>query len=110
MLDQSVVAGVGNVLRAESLFAAGLNPGRPTSILQRADFDRWWQILLAMMRRAVEETRIITVPDATDRGTLPEQQARMVYKQPTCRRCGTPVAVSVIGGRTAYVCPVCQPD
>ncbi len=109
LLDQSVVAGVGNVLRAESLFAAGLNPGRPASTLQRAEFDRWWQILVVMMRQAVEENRIITVSDATDRTNLPEQQARMVYKQPACRRCGTPVATSVIGGRTAYVCPVCQP-
>lgn len=110
LLDQSVVAGVGNVLRAESLFASGLNPGRPALTLGRADFDRWWQTLVVMMRRAVEDTRIITVPDATDRNDLPEQRARMVYKQPACRRCRTPVAVSVIGGRTAYVCPVCQPD
>jgi endonuclease-8 len=110
LLDQSVVAGVGNVLRAESLFAAGLNPGRPAPTLQRADFDRWWQMLVVMMRRAVDETRIITVPDATNRRNLPEQRARMVYKQPACRRCGTLVAVSAIGGRTAYVCPVCQPD
>ncbi|HUR14894.1 MAG TPA: DNA-formamidopyrimidine glycosylase family protein [Mycobacteriales bacterium] len=106
LLDQSVLAGVGNVFRAEALFAAGLHPACPAAALGRPAFDRLWQLLVQMMRQAVEDNRIVTVPGA---GELPEQQARMVYKQLVCRRCGTLVVTSSIGGRTAYACPVCQP-
>ena len=94
LLDQSVIAGAGNVFRAEALFAAGLHPELPASSLRPDDFDRLWSLLVAMMRRAVDDNQIVT---------------RMVYKQPHCRRCETPVIISTVGGRTAYACPTCQP-
>ena len=109
LLDQSVVAGVGNVFRAEALFAAGVHPARPAAGLGRPDFDRLWEILVEMMRRAVDEYRIVTVPETSDGERLPEHQSRMVYKQQSCRRCGTVVVTPTIGGRTAYACPLCQP-
>ncbi|HUR51237.1 MAG TPA: DNA-formamidopyrimidine glycosylase family protein [Mycobacteriales bacterium] len=107
LLDQSVVAGVGNVFRAEALFAVRLHPAAPAAALDRVGFDRLWQVLVAMMRRAVDDNRIITVPDAPK--TVPETESRMVYKQQLCRRCGTGVVTSSVGGRTAYACPICQP-
>ena len=63
------------------------------------------------MARAVEEGRILTVPDdgRTDRAVLPESEGRFVYKQSRCRRCGTDVETEDLGGRTSYACPSCQP-
>jgi endonuclease-8 len=62
-----------------------------------------------MMEQAVDDGRIVTV-DAEDRLSLPESESRRVYKQDQCRDCGAPVTVATVGGRTAYFCPVEQPE
>jgi endonuclease-8 len=94
LLDQSVLAGVGNVFRNEALHEVDL-------------IGRLWAVLRRMMAQAVEDGRIITV-DGPDRLSTPESRSRRVYKQEHCRDCGAPVATSTVGGRTAYVCPVEQ--
>jgi endonuclease-8 len=108
LLDQGVVAGVGNVFRAEALHADGIAPSRPAGELTHAEVDRLWATISQMMSTAVEEGRIITV-DATDRSAVPEQESRRVYKQQNCYDCGTPIQVATVGGRTSYACPRCQP-
>ena len=111
LLDQSVIAGIGNVFRAEALFACGLHPSRPAPSLTRAEFDRLWATVREMMGRAVDDGRIVTVdlPAGRSRTDIPEDEARYVYKQARCRRCGAPVTSWSLGGRTAYACPVDQP-
>ncbi len=110
LIDQSVIAGVGNVLRAEVLLLTGVRPERPVGNLSRPEFDHLWSTLRSMMQRAVEEGRILSLetPASVERTTLPEADGRYVYKQSHCRRCGTPVVVSSVGGRSAYACPRCQ--
>jgi formamidopyrimidine-DNA glycosylase len=110
LLDQSVIAGIGNVFRAEALFACGQHPSRPAASLTRAEFDRLWATVRAMMGHAVEDGRILTVdpPAGRSRTEIPEDEARYFYKQACCRRCGAPVAYWILGGRTAYACPVEQ--
>jgi endonuclease-8 len=111
LLDQSVIAGAGNVLRAESLFRAGVHPSQPAAALDREAFHRVWVALVDLMRQSVEDGRIVSVRlPAAERAALPEADARMVYKQATCRACGTPVQTWDLAGRTAYACPNCQPD
>lgn len=111
LLDQSVIAGIGNVFRAEALFACRLHPSRPAASLTRTEFDQLWATVRALMGRAVEDGRILTVdpPAGRSRTETPEDEARYVYKQACCRRCGAPVASWILGGRTAYACPVEQP-
>jgi endonuclease-8 len=98
LLDQSVVAGVGNVFRAEALHDVGVHPRQPADSLDDATFARLWSTLVAMMTTAVAEGRIVTRPPA----------GRAVYKQEHCADCGAPVEVFDLNGRTAYVCPVEQ--
>ncbi|MEX0791198.1 MAG: DNA-formamidopyrimidine glycosylase family protein [Actinomycetota bacterium] len=107
LLDQSVIAGVGNVYRAEVLLEAGVHPARPAFEVSREEFDVLWASLRTRMAKGMEDGRIITVdtPEGFDRSSLPEAEARYLYKQPNCRRCGAPVEVSTVGGRTAYACP-----
>lgn len=107
LLDQAVIAGIGNVIRTEALAACGINPHRPSSEVSRDDFDQLWRTSTEILRRAVDEGRIITV-DHPDR-TIPEAEGRFVYKQERCRRCGTPIVVEELAARTAYHCPRCQP-
>ena len=108
LLDQSVIAGIGNVFRAEALHACGISPARPASEVTDLDFARLWEVTTSMMTTAVDEGRIITV-DADDRSAVPEAQSRRVYKQAVCYDCGTPIDVATVGGRTSYSCPRCQP-
>lgn len=108
LLDQSVIAGVGNVFRAEALHACRIAPTRLAGGLTDDEFDQLWTTITAMMTTAVEEGRIITV-DAEDRALVPEEASRRVYKQSVCYDCGTPVVVSTVASRTAYTCPRCQP-
>ncbi len=110
LLDQSVVAGVGNVLRAESLFRAGIHPSRAASEVDGHAFDRLWTGLVVLMRQSVDDGRIISAPlPAAERATVPEAEGRMVYKQYRCRACGTAVESWDLAGRTAYACLSCQP-
>lgn len=110
VLDQAVMSGVGNVLRAEGLFLAGLHPTvRGTSVCHDV-FVALWSHLTLTMRRAMDEGRIITVrPRGQDVRTVPESEGRYVYKQEQCRRCGSPVETGDLAGRTAYACPRDQP-
>ncbi len=110
LLDQSVIAGAGNVLRAESLFRAGVHPSRPAASLEREVFHRIWVALVDLMVQSVEDGRIVSVPlPAVERAALAEADARMVYKQESCRACGTPVETWALAGRAAFACPTCQP-
>jgi endonuclease-8 len=110
LLDQSVVSGVGNVLRAEGLFAAGIHPACRGSSVPGAILGLLWSELVGMMRRGVAEGRIITVRRPGEAGEqVPEPEGRYVYKQERCRRCGMPVESWLLAGRTAYACPRDQP-
>lgn len=94
LLDQSVIAGVGNVYRAEVLFAHGIDPMRPSSAVTREELDAVWRTLVRLLRKGVRENRI---------------SGRLVYKQDACTACGTPVRRWDLAGRWAYACPTCQP-
>ncbi|MFG0294677.1 MAG: Fpg/Nei family DNA glycosylase [Maioricimonas sp. JB045] len=112
LLDQSVVAGVGNVYRAEVLFLHGLHPERPARTLSRDEFDALWETLKRLMKLGVRYNRIITV-DAAEFGKTPSRLTRderlLVYKRAECRRCRSTIEDWELGARTIYACPTCQP-
>jgi endonuclease VIII len=95
LMDQSVIAGVGNVYRAEALWTHRIHPLRPANTLTRDEFVAIWKTLVKLMRKGVREQRIST---------------RNVYRQEACQGCGTPVHRWDLAGRWAYACPTCQPS
>lgn len=110
LLDQAVIAGVGNVLRAEGLFACGIHPAYPGNAVPASQLRSLWSELVRVMRRGVAEGRIITVHrEGAAADVVPEREGRYVYRQERCRRCGTAVESWVLAGRTAYACPRDQP-
>ncbi len=112
LMDQKVLAGVGNVYRAEVLFVHGVHPELPARDLDRDRFDAMWATLVTWMRRGVRERRIITVDPAEvgrPRSRLRRAEATYVYKREVCRRCDTPVRRYDLAGRWVYVCESCQP-
>ena len=118
LMDQSVLAGVGNVYRAEVLFRHGVAPATPGRALDRALWDDIWADLVMLMRDGVRVGRIDTVapehlPEAMGRAARVDRHGGEVYVyrrtgQP-CLICGTPVAHTDLAGRNLYWCPTCQP-
>jgi len=112
LLDQRVIAGIGNVYRAEILFACGLDPMLPSRDLRREDFDRLWSATRRLMRAGERSGRIVTVPGDEAGGRpskLRGREAVQVYRRETCRRCGGPVSSAEVAARTLWWCPRDQP-
>lgn len=113
LMNQSVVAGVGNVYRAELLFRHGLSPSLPGRALGWGRWQALWEDLVALMAVGVEQGRMVTVRPVHDHGDPPYEPGRprsYVYRRAgrPCRVCGAPVAHSVLQGRNLFWCPVCQ--
>jgi endonuclease-8 len=113
LLDQSAVAGIGNVYRAEALYALGVDPHRPANTLARAEFDALWATLVRMLRTGVRLGRIVTTePHDRDRrsGRPSDADRHYLWRRADlpCRRCGTPIRSGELGARTIYWCPECQ--
>ncbi|SFK86120.1 Fpg/Nei family DNA glycosylase [Geodermatophilus ruber] len=113
LMDQSVLAGVGNVYRAELLFRHRLSPFRPGRDVGAELWGRMWADLVALMRSGVRMGRIVTTlpGDRTRRrGAVQRDDAHYVYRRTglPCRVCGTEVRTQEMAGRNLYWCDVCQ--
>ncbi|MGQ0837960.1 Fpg/Nei family DNA glycosylase [Actinokineospora sp.] len=119
LLDQAVLAGVGNVYRAEVLFRHGIHPLAPGRSLHHPLWTEVWTDLVDLMRLGVRRGRIDTVrpehlPEATGRAPRQDRHGGEVYVyrrtgQP-CLLCGTPIVAHVLAARNLYWCPTCQPE
>jgi endonuclease-8 len=114
LMNQQVVAGIGNVYRAELLFRHRISPWLPGSAVGREQWLALWDDIAALMRVAVERGQLITIEGEHDHGAPPYQPGRprsYVYRRAgeSCRLCGTPVAHAVLQGRNLFWCPSCQP-
>jgi endonuclease-8 len=113
LMDQSVIAGVGNVYRAEALFVAGIHPLRPGTDCDRAELEALWVTAQGMLRQGVADNRIITVR-REDLGISPNARIRRgeatyAYKRDRCLLCGDEIRRIQIANRTCYYCPTHQP-
>lgn len=111
LLDQSVVAGVGNIFRAEILFEAGLDPHIAGSDLSQDSFDLLWKSLKRMMMVGLRYGKIIAVT-AGEAGMplakIPENQRFRVYGQTECPQCNHPISTVEVAARRLYLCKHCQ--
>jgi endonuclease VIII len=112
LMDQAVLAGVGNVYRAEVLFVHGLHPDVPAREVSRETWESMWSTLVEWLRRGVRQRRIITTDPAeigTPRSRMRRDQSLYVYKQDACKRCGDAIRRWDLAGRWGYACETCQP-
>jgi len=112
LLDQSIVAGIGNVYRAELLFLCGIHPARASSAVSDDEFDAIWSETVRLMRIGERSGRITTTDPAEigrPRSRMRREDRLYVYHRDHCRRCGTPLRTDRIGGRPITHCPSCQP-
>ncbi|MEA3076601.1 MAG: endonuclease [Actinomycetota bacterium] len=111
LMDQAVLAGIGNVYRAEILHVHGLHPELPANEVTREQFDSMWSTLVGWLRHGVKDQVIITVDPKVagkPRSRLRKGEALWVYKQDRCRSCGGEVRRWDLAGRWAYACESCQ--
>lgn len=113
LMDQSVLAGVGNVYRSEVLFRHGIDPYRPGRDLTASQFDDVWNDLVELMKVGVRRGRIIVVRPEHDHGAAaygPGRPRTYVYRRAgePCRLCGTAVRTAEMEGRNLFWCPACQ--
>lgn len=115
LLDQSIIAGIGNVYRAELLFLTGLHPTTPANTVPRDLVGDLWELTRAQLKRGYAWNRIVTVsaPDVDRRVTrnLDPEDALYAYHRTglPCRRCHDHIADQELAGRTIWYCPTCQP-
>ncbi|MFN8190020.1 MAG: zinc finger domain-containing protein [Nocardioidaceae bacterium] len=117
LMDQGILAGVGNVYRAEVLFRHRMHPLRPGRTLRRSQFLAIWADLVELMADGVRVGRIDTVrpehtPEAMGRAPRVDDHGGEVYVyrragQP-CLVCGSLVRTDVLAGRNSFWCPQCQ--
>lgn len=114
LLDQKVIAGVGNVYRAELLFLLGIAPNMVANRIDPATARALWDRTAAELRRGEKSGRIVTTDPAEfgarrDRD-LSDDERLYAYKRDglPCRRCGTEIRVTEMANRSMWWCPSCQ--
>jgi endonuclease VIII len=119
LMDQTVVAGIGNVYRAELLYRQRVDPFRPGRSLRARQWREMWGDLVALMADGVRTGRIDTVRpehltdaelDARHHQAGPRRGRSYVYRRAgePCRVCGTRVRTRELQARNLYWCARCQ--
>ena len=111
LMDQKVVAGIGNVYRAELLFRHRVDPYLAGRDLPQETWVAMWSDLVTLMRAGVRSGRIVTT-DPADRpgGRITREKSHYVYRRAglPCRICGTTVLTAELQTRNLFWCPRCQ--
>jgi len=111
LLDQTCIAGIGNIYADESLWQAKIHPMRKSSSLKEAEIRSIWAAIRAILKKGIRaggtSIRDYRKPD----GSLGYfQTLRAVYQKTgePCRRCGTKIKRIVVAQRSTHFCPKCQ--
>lgn len=114
LMDQSVVAGIGNVYRAEILFRAGLDPYTPGKKITEEQAWNVWNDWVYLLDIGVTTGQMMTRDDLDDKQWKQAMARRThrhwVYKREglPCRQCGTHIRLENMSNRKLYWCPSCQ--
>jgi formamidopyrimidine-DNA glycosylase len=116
LLDQTLVAGVGNIYADEALFLAGIHPARQAGDLRRAEIERLRDAIRSVLTLAIQHNGSSLGESSLQNYVRPTgepggfQDEWAVYQrdgQP-CLRCGAPIERIVLTQRSAHFCPHCQ--
>jgi len=109
LMDQSVLAGVGNVYRAELLFRAGINPYTPGATIPAELVGQVWDEAVQLMSIGVKRGIMLT-REGHLKGQVKKDDRYYVYKREglPCRECGKEISLAIMATRKLYWCGVCQ--
>lgn len=111
LLDQNLIAGIGNIYADEALFAAGIRPDRPAGSLNEDELEALCGAIKEVLAKSIDQ-RGTTFRDYRDgygkSGNF--QSFLKVYGREgeECARCKAGLIRKKIGGRSSYFCPECQ--
>lgn len=113
LLEQTIVAGIGNIYSDEILFTAGIYPARPADSLADKDWERLAEIIPERLLFFVEKNRITAEDYLETKGqdyrNTPFLQVYGHAGRP-CPKCNETLCRMVVGGRGSVYCPACQKD
>jgi formamidopyrimidine-DNA glycosylase len=111
LLDQAIIAGIGNMYSDEALFDAGIHPMRPASSLSGDEVKRLHASIVRVLNKALKSkgasVRNYIRPDGNP-GTAHDEFNVAHGMGKHCPRCGTAIQRIVVRGRGTYLCPKCQ--
>lgn len=116
LLDQAVIAGLGNVYRAELLFLIGVHPFTPANEVPLEKLEELWELSVAELKIGEKSGRIVTVDPndigKTSRAKLNRYERLYCYKRQgkPCRRCGDTIVTAEVDSRKIWWCPTHQPQ
>jgi formamidopyrimidine-DNA glycosylase len=111
LLNQKLLHGVGNIYADESLFRAGIRPGRMARHLKRAELDRLHASLQLVLREAISlgGSSVSDYVDAAGSKGFFQLEHRVYLRTgKPCLVCGTPIRRILVAGRGTHYCPRCQ--
>lgn len=113
LLDQKVMAGIGNVYRSEFCFLAGIDPHTPANSLDVDTANNLWDMATQQLKQGVRLNRITTRdPEevGVSAGRIDGDDRLYVYKRDgmACHRCNDEIRLTETGTRKAWYCPTCQ--
>ncbi|MDB5095640.1 MAG: DNA-(apurinic or apyrimidinic site) lyase / Formamidopyrimidine-DNA glycosylase [Cyanobacteria bacterium RYN_339] len=115
LLNQRILAGVGNIYADEALWRAKLHPERKANALSDADWHALYRALVDVLTEGIAN-RGTTAPRGRYRDLFGRkgrhQEALSVFRRAgePCPRCGSAIAQSLVGSRPTFVCPHCQQE
>ena len=113
LLDQTVVAGVGNIYACEACFLAGINPSKKIGELKIEDFKKLYKSIIESLKNGIKyggsSKTHFTNPEGK-KGTFLDYAYVYGREKLPCKNCKTPVRKIKLGGRGTFYCPQCQVD
>jgi endonuclease VIII len=108
LMDQSVIAGIGNIYRSEILWRQNLHPRTLGRDLSRDMFDRLWADAVHLLEIGVKNNAIITVEGVRKSKSKYGERVN-IFGKPNCPLCASAISNFEIATRRAYMCETCQP-
>ena len=112
LIDQSVIAGIGNMYADEALFAAGIHPLRKANALSAEEIQTLYHCIRRVLRSAIDSKGASVDTYVRPEGQLGAAQFhfKVAHRDgQLCPTCGTPIRRILLRNRGSYFCPRCQP-
>lgn len=109
LMDQSIIAGIGNIYRAEILYKSRLHPEQPAHTISRDQWLTLWSHSVDLLKRGFTSGSIVTVDSEEALVLGAPWTRRYVYNHSSCGRCHSSIVTWSMANRTVYACARCQP-